>query len=151
MIDCLCFGWRKRRKYEKQDFHGFNDKCQSPKTPDVRHGMFFITIDGSRLVHIMSLKYGVLMDYFGIHMFIVYICWDFAEANELKPNIESTFNPPIAKDASFNDHDRTRVFNYRELATATRNFHPDSFHGEGGFGSVYKGKLLGTNEVCAFY
>lgn len=47
---------------------------------------------------------------------------------------------------NYNDNN-ARIFNYRELATATRNFHPDTFLGEGGFGSVYKGKLLGTNEV----
>ena len=84
-------------------------------------------------------------------MFIVFLCWDFAEANELEPNIESKFNLSIGEDASFNDHDKTRVFNYRELATATRNFHPDSFLGEGGFGSVYRGKLLGTDEVFVFF
>uniref|UniRef100_A0A0E0IT43 non-specific serine/threonine protein kinase n=2 Tax=Oryza nivara TaxID=4536 RepID=A0A0E0IT43_ORYNI len=34
-----------------------------------------------------------------------------------------------------------RSFTFRELATATNNFHPDCIVGEGGFGRVYKGQL----------
>ncbi|XP_019444346.1 PREDICTED: putative serine/threonine-protein kinase [Lupinus angustifolius] len=40
------------------------------------------------------------------------------------------------------DNDGTfRVFTHRELKSATRDFHPSQKVGEGGFGSVYKGKL----------
>ncbi|WOL04895.1 serine/threonine-protein kinase CDL1-like [Canna indica] len=42
-----------------------------------------------------------------------------------------------------------RVFTYRELATATRNFNSDNLLGEGGFGKVYKGKLKGSDEIVA--
>lgn len=42
-----------------------------------------------------------------------------------------------------------RVFSYRELATATKNFRPECFLGEGGFGRVYKGQLE-NGQVCVF-
>ena len=32
-----------------------------------------------------------------------------------------------------------RVFSFNDLKAATRNFRPDSFLGQGGFGSVFKG------------
>ncbi|KAK4753647.1 hypothetical protein SAY87_001751 [Trapa incisa] len=41
------------------------------------------------------------------------------------------------------------TFTYQELATATGNFRPDCFLGEGGFGSVYKGRLERTGQVVA--
>jgi len=40
-----------------------------------------------------------------------------------------------------------QTFTFRELATATKNFRPDSFVGEGGFGRVYKGRLETTGQV----
>ncbi|PKA52603.1 Serine/threonine-protein kinase PBS1 [Apostasia shenzhenica] len=42
-----------------------------------------------------------------------------------------------------------QVFKYREIAAATDNFNPDNLLGCGGFGRVYKGKLVRTNEVVA--
>ncbi|PSR84735.1 Serine/threonine-protein kinase [Actinidia chinensis var. chinensis] len=42
-----------------------------------------------------------------------------------------------------------QTFTFRELATATKNFRPESFIGEGGFGSVYKGRLESTGQVVA--
>ncbi|KAG6467572.1 probable serine/threonine-protein kinase PBL23 [Zingiber officinale] len=42
-----------------------------------------------------------------------------------------------------------RVFTFRELATATRNFNPENLVGEGGFGRVYKGQLKSSNEIVA--
>ncbi|GKF41387.1 serine/threonine-protein kinase PBS1-like protein, partial [Tanacetum coccineum] len=38
------------------------------------------------------------------------------------------------------------TFTLRELAVATNNFSPDCFLGEGGFGSVYRGRLPGTGQ-----
>ncbi|KZV37887.1 putative serine/threonine-protein kinase Cx32, chloroplastic-like [Dorcoceras hygrometricum] len=38
-----------------------------------------------------------------------------------------------------------RVFSFSELKTATRNFRSDTLLGEGGFGKVYKGWLLGPS------
>ncbi|KAK3154193.1 hypothetical protein QOZ80_2BG0187440 [Eleusine coracana subsp. coracana] len=42
-----------------------------------------------------------------------------------------------------------QTFTFRELATATRNFRPECFLGEGGFGRVYKGRLESTGQVVA--
>lgn len=40
-----------------------------------------------------------------------------------------------------------QTFTFRELAAATKNFRPESFIGEGGFGRVYKGQLESTGQV----
>ncbi|CAN1313639.1 Serine/threonine-protein kinase PBS1, partial [Linum perenne] len=40
-----------------------------------------------------------------------------------------------------------QTFTFRELAVATKNFRPESFLGEGGFGRVYKGRLESTGQV----
>ncbi|CAN0896087.1 Serine/threonine-protein kinase PBS1 [Linum grandiflorum] len=42
-----------------------------------------------------------------------------------------------------------QTFTFRELAAATKNFRPESFLGEGGFGRVYKGRLESTGQVVA--
>ncbi|KAJ4762236.1 Kinase superfamily protein [Rhynchospora pubera] len=42
-----------------------------------------------------------------------------------------------------------QTFTFRELANATRNFRPECFLGEGGFGRVYKGRLDSTSQVVA--
>ncbi|RDX99776.1 Serine/threonine-protein kinase PBS1, partial [Mucuna pruriens] len=42
-----------------------------------------------------------------------------------------------------------QIFTFRELAAATKNFRPQSFLGEGGFGRVYKGRLETTAQVVA--
>ncbi|XVF68639.1 hypothetical protein PTKIN_Ptkin11bG0017600 [Pterospermum kingtungense] len=44
---------------------------------------------------------------------------------------------------------RAESFTFDELAAATGNFRLDSFLGEGGFGTVYKGFLEKTNQVVA--
>lgn len=40
-----------------------------------------------------------------------------------------------------------QTFTFRELAAATKDFRPESFIGEGGFGRVYKGRLESTGQV----
>ncbi|XP_022725381.1 serine/threonine-protein kinase PBS1-like [Durio zibethinus] len=42
-----------------------------------------------------------------------------------------------------------QIFTFRELAAATKNFRPESFLGEGGFGHVYKGQLESAGQVVA--
>ncbi|XP_010530947.1 PREDICTED: serine/threonine-protein kinase PBS1-like [Tarenaya hassleriana] len=56
---------------------------------------------------------------------------------------------PIPKDGPGGVQIAAQTFTFRELAAATRNFHPDSFLGEGGFGRVYKGRLESTGQVVA--
>lgn len=43
-----------------------------------------------------------------------------------------------------------QTFTFRELAAATRNFRPECFLGEGGFGRVYKGHLESTGQVISY-
>ncbi|AQK52717.1 Serine/threonine-protein kinase PBS1 isoform 1 [Zea mays] len=54
----------------------------------------------------------------------------------------------VPKDANGNAIS-AQTFTFRELATATRNFRPECFLGEGGFGRVYKGRLESTGQVVA--
>lgn len=42
---------------------------------------------------------------------------------------------------------KAQIFTFRELATATKNFRDETFIGQGGFGTVYKGQLDRTNQV----
>ncbi|KAF1862926.1 hypothetical protein Lal_00009307 [Lupinus albus] len=46
-------------------------------------------------------------------------------------------------------HIAAQTFTFRELAAATKNFRPESFIGEGGFGCVYKGWLESTAQTVA--
>ena len=46
-----------------------------------------------------------------------------------------------------NQHIAAHTFTFRELAAATKNFRQDCLLGEGGFGSVYKGRLE-NGQVC---
>ncbi|KAG7025217.1 Serine/threonine-protein kinase PBS1, partial [Cucurbita argyrosperma subsp. argyrosperma] len=42
-----------------------------------------------------------------------------------------------------------QTFTFRELAIATKNFRPECFIGEGGFGRVYKGRLESSGQIVA--
>ncbi|CAN8266327.1 unnamed protein product [Cochlearia groenlandica] len=44
---------------------------------------------------------------------------------------------------------QTQIFTYRELATATNNFRTESLIGRGGFGDVFKGKIVSTGQNVA--
>ncbi|KAM1082902.1 hypothetical protein FF1_021522 [Malus domestica] len=56
---------------------------------------------------------------------------------------------PEPKDVVPGGQIAAQTFTFRELATATKNFRPESFIGEGGFGRVYKGQLESTGQVVA--
>lgn len=57
---------------------------------------------------------------------------------KLRNTVGSKKESPSAKDGPFGNI-AAHTFTFRELAAATKNFRPESFLGEGGFGSVYKG------------
>ncbi|XP_010922992.1 probable serine/threonine-protein kinase PBL26 [Elaeis guineensis] len=66
-----------------------------------------------------------------------------------KPGVptQQALNEENQKDNG-NGNIAARQFTFRELATATKNFRPDSLLGEGGFGRVYKGCLDGGEIVA---
>ncbi|KAJ0039306.1 hypothetical protein Pint_23776 [Pistacia integerrima] len=56
---------------------------------------------------------------------------------------------PVPKELPGGANIAAQTFTFRELAAATRNFRPECFIGEGGFGRVYKGRLESTGQVVA--
>lgn len=63
---------------------------------------------------------------------------------------ELNIKEEVSKDGKANGR-RPQAFTLEEMEVATRNFSPDCFIGEGGFGKVYKGHLEKTNQVCCVY
>ncbi|KAJ1695095.1 hypothetical protein LUZ63_011793 [Rhynchospora breviuscula] len=51
--------------------------------------------------------------------------------------------PPVTHTIS------AQTFTFRELVAATRNFRPECFIGEGGFGPVYRGRIESTGQLVA--
>lgn len=52
----------------------------------------------------------------------------------------------IAADGGDDGEDKAEAFNFRDLATATKNFKPECLLGEGDIGRVYKG-ILQSGQV----
>ncbi|KAL9246051.1 hypothetical protein vseg_019634 [Gypsophila vaccaria] len=122
MIDWLCFGLRKGKKTNDGDDHQFS--ADNNKFPSFHKNSTLSNLNFE------SNKHGLKAD--------------------TRPDDSSLASKDqVHSDNSDNNDSKARIFNYRDLATATRNFHPENFLGEGGFGSVYKGTLLDTNEVVA--
>ncbi|PSS26991.1 Serine/threonine-protein kinase [Actinidia chinensis var. chinensis] len=71
-----------------------------------------------------------------------------ADRLKSRSNVGSRKEPPSQKDAP-DANIAAQTFTFRELAAATKNFRPESFLGEGGFGSVYKGRLESTGQAVA--
>lgn len=74
---------------------------------------------------------------------------DFAGADKLRSrssNGGSKRELPTPKDGP-GVQIAAQTFTFRELAAATKNFRPESFIGEGGFGRVYKGRLESSGQV----
>lgn len=81
---------------------------------------------------------------------IIYVCGIVdrvkARTQAVGPSVSSKKELGIQKEiAGVNISAQT--FTFRELAAATKNFRPDCFLGEGGFGRVYKGRLESTGQV----
>lgn len=59
--------------------------------------------------------------------------------------------PEAAAVAVEEDSNAAKAFNFRELATATKNFRQECLLGEGGIGRVFKGTLQSTGQVMNAY
>ncbi|CAH2072604.1 unnamed protein product [Thlaspi arvense] len=73
--------------------------------------------------------------------------------NETNQNDEHDFRPPVATTKHIEERETeqlpVKTFNFRELATATKNFRQECLLGEGGYGRVYKGTLQSTGQLVA--
>lgn len=49
----------------------------------------------------------------------------------------------------YDNNNSIKAFNFRELASATKNFRQECLLGEGGLGKVYKGTIQGTGQVLS--
>ncbi|TKY63018.1 Serine/threonine-protein kinase PBS1 [Spatholobus suberectus] len=67
------------------------------------------------------------------------------DVSETSSELRSEENPTEESDSS----NKARIFTFRELATATKNFRDETFIGQGGFGIVYKGTIDKINQVVA--
>ncbi|KAJ6810882.1 serine/threonine-protein kinase PBS1-like isoform X1 [Iris pallida] len=65
-----------------------------------------------------------------------------------RSNLGSTKESIVPKEGS-GVNTSAQTFTFRELAAVTKNFSPESFVGEGGFGRVYKGRLESTGQAVA--
>ena len=70
----------------------------------------------------------------------------FADKLKSKPSFDTKKENEGKKDGNTH-HIAAHTFTFKELASATKNFRPDCLIGEGGFGSVYKGRLDDTGQV----
>ncbi|KAL3526263.1 hypothetical protein ACH5RR_010919 [Cinchona calisaya] len=73
-------------------------------------------------------------------------------SSKTKVGMTAAFEPRLKCSVSLNSSPAENcnpTFSYRELAAATNNFRRESLIGEGGFGSVYKGKIESTGQVVA--
>lgn len=61
--------------------------------------------------------------------------------------MSNVIKPEAAAVAVEVDSNAAKAFNFRELATATKNFRQECLLGEGGIGRVYKGTLQSTGQV----
>lgn len=67
----------------------------------------------------------------------------FVDANELDVNKKA------GRDGEMEEI-MAKSFTFSELVYATKNFKPEYFLGEGGFGKVFKGELKDTGQVSRY-
>ncbi|KAE8664114.1 Serine/threonine-protein kinase [Hibiscus syriacus] len=79
---------------------------------------------------------------------------DVSDVEELQPqqssvpeteNKETPPPPPTTAPADYDNNSSIKAFNFRELASATKNFKQESLLGEGSLGKVYKGTIQGQD------
>lgn len=84
-----------------------------------------------------------------VHSVSASITYILSRADKLKS--KPSFDSKKEKDGKPH-HIAAQTFTFKELASATKNFRPECLIGEGGFGSVYKGRLENTGQVTlAFF
>ncbi|KAL2923948.1 putative serine/threonine-protein kinase PBL5 [Bienertia sinuspersici] len=72
------------------------------------------------------------------------------ETREMDPSSDDDrTSTSRVEDVTVEGDAKARTFTYQELVDATENFRSEYFVGEGGFGKVFKGKLVDTTEVVA--
>ncbi|XP_041991505.1 probable serine/threonine-protein kinase PBL7 [Salvia splendens] len=65
-------------------------------------------------------------------------------------HVETSANEAdVGSKSSRDGESKARTFTFANLSAATQNFKEENFLGEGGFGRVYKGRLLDTGELVA--
>ncbi|KAL1213072.1 Receptor-like kinase LIP1 [Cardamine amara subsp. amara] len=72
--------------------------------------------------------------------------------DDTNENDEQEFKPPVATTKRIEketEQTPVKTFNFRELATATKNFRQECLLGEGASGRVYKGTLQSTGQLVA--
>lgn len=81
---------------------------------------------------------------FGYHHHLVMTCFTCLFKRNATPPIKrvSELDEEISAIENFN------IYSYKEMRTATEDFSPANKIGEGGFGSVYKGRLKGSKIVA---
>ncbi|KAL9279671.1 putative receptor-like kinase LIP1 RLK-Pelle-RLCK-VIIa-1 family [Arabidopsis thaliana] len=73
---------------------------------------------------------------------------DNVEHDEFRPPVVATTKRTEEREPA-EQQPPVKTFNFRELATATKNFRQECLLGEGGFGRVYKGTLQSTGQLVA--
>jgi hypothetical protein len=79
------------------------------------------------------------------YMLIFLFWWVVSDRTNSRSSI-SKKEISVRRDGSI-AHGPAKIFTFRELAVATKNFRKDCLLGEGGFGRVYKGHME-NGQVC---
>ncbi|KAF5471800.1 hypothetical protein F2P56_008567, partial [Juglans regia] len=97
--------------------------------------LFFLSAPNAcRLDHLSRLKRRILLNYYSMKIPCIN-CFSLVSATDNSRHDEQSL-------------ENFRVFNCNELKSATNGFHPSTKIGEGGFGSVYKGRLRDGSLVA---
>ncbi|KAA8529118.1 hypothetical protein F0562_034083 [Nyssa sinensis] len=129
----------------------YRSKCYCPDRPHAVHCNPIISINNKKklIVILSTVISGVLVF---IICFLIFIIWRRKKQNSGSSYIFSrnTSSDPSSK-ADFevaSAYFGVPVFTYMELEEATHNFDPSKELGDGGFGTVYYGKLKDGREVA---
>ncbi|KAK9041457.1 hypothetical protein V6N11_016557 [Hibiscus sabdariffa] len=77
---------------------------------------------------------------------------DVSTIDELKPtqqSIPENMESPTVAPADYENNSSIKAYNFRELASATKNFRQECLLGEGSLGKVYRGTIQATGQEVA--